>query len=72
MGLLRTSYMYGGFPNTILKYNLVRFRVCIIKLRRARMLILRCILSPKKLNYLKKKINNNNNIYLKSNIQKVQ
>ena len=55
MVLLQTSYMYGGFPNTILKYNLVRFGVCMIKLRHARMLILRCILnSPQKMNYLKK------------------
>ena len=48
MILLRTSYMYGDFSNTILDYNLVRFGVCMIKLRHKRMLILRCILPPKK------------------------
>ena len=48
MVLLRTSYMYGTFSNTILDYNLVRFGVCMIKLRHERMLILRCILPPKK------------------------
>ena len=47
MALLRTSYMYGASSNTILDYNLVRFRVCMIKLRHERMLILRCILPPK-------------------------
>ena len=52
--LLRTSYMYGASSNTILDYNLVRFGVCMIKLRHERMLILRCILPPKKLNYLQK------------------
>ena len=41
MALLRTSYMYGGF------HNVVRFGVCMIKLRHERMLILRCILPPK-------------------------
>ena len=46
MVLLRTSYMYGTFSNTILDYNLVRFGVCMIKLRHERMLILRCILPP--------------------------
>ena len=56
MVLLRTSYMYGTSSNTILNYNLVRFGVCMIKLRHERMLILRCILPPKKLNYLKKKL----------------
>ena len=45
----------GASPNTILDYNLVRFGVCIIKLCHERMLILRCILPPKKLNYLQKK-----------------
>ena len=44
MVLLRTSYMYGATSNTILDYILVRFRVCMIKLRHERMLILRCIL----------------------------
>ena len=47
MVLLRTSYMYGASSNTILNYNLVRFGVCMIKLRHERMLILRCIF-PKK------------------------
>ena len=48
MVLLRTSYMYGTFSNTILDYNLVRFGVCMIKLklRHERMLILRFILPP--------------------------
>ena len=49
MVLLRTSYIYSGTSsNTILDYNLVRFGVCMIKLRHERMLILRCILPPKK------------------------
>ena len=48
MVLLRTSYMYGASSNTILDYNLVRFGVCMIKLRHERMLILICILPPKK------------------------
>ena len=52
MVLLRTIYMYGVSSNTILDYNLVRFGVCMIKLRHERMLILKCILPPpKKLNY---------------------
>ena len=55
MALLRTSYMYGASSNTILDYNVVRFGVCMIKLRHERMLILRCILPPKKPNYLQKK-----------------
>ena len=60
MVLLRTScysICTRASLNTILNYNLVRFRVCMIKLRRERMLILilRCILPPKKLNYLQKK-----------------
>ena len=57
MALPRISYMYGTSSNTILDYNLMRFGVCIIKLRHERMLILRCILpTPKKnLNYLQKK-----------------
>ena len=38
----------GASSNTILDYNLVRIRVCIIKLCHERMLILRCILPPKK------------------------
>ena len=37
----------GVSSNTILDYNLVRFGVCMIKLRHERMLILRCILPPK-------------------------
>ena len=55
MVLLRTSYMYGGFLEYFLNDNLMRFGVCMIKLRHERMLILRCILPPKKLNYLQKK-----------------
>ena len=56
MVLLQTSYMYGATSNTILDYILVRFGVCMIKLRHERMPILRCILPPpKKLNYLQKK-----------------
>ena len=47
MALLRTSYMFGTSSNTILEYNLVRFGVCMIKLRHERMLILRCILPQK-------------------------
>ena len=47
MVLLRTSYICTGTSsNTILDYNLVRFGVCMIKLRHERMLILRCILPP--------------------------
>ena len=60
MVLLRTSYICTGTSsNTILDYNLVRFGVCMIKLRHERMLILRCILPPppKKMNYLQKKVN---------------
>ena len=45
----------GVSSNTILNYNLVRFEVCMIKLCHERMLLLRCIPSPKKLNYLQKK-----------------
>ena len=58
MVLLRTSHMYGTFSNTILDYNLVRFGVCMMKLRHERMLILRCILPPPKKNELppKKKL----------------
>ena len=37
----------GASSNTILDYNLVRFGVCMIKLRHERMLILRCILKLK-------------------------
>ena len=49
MVLLRTSYICTGTSsNTILDYNLVRFGVCMIKLRHERMLILRCILPPPK------------------------
>ena len=49
MVLLRTSYMYGDFLEYyILDYNLVRFGVCMIKLRHERMLIIRCILPPPK------------------------
>ena len=55
---LRTSYMYGATSNTNLDYILVRFGVCMIKLRHEKMLILRCIPPPpKKLNYLQKKGN---------------
>ena len=47
MVLLRTSYICTGTSsNTILDYNLVRFRICMIKLCHERMLILRCILPP--------------------------
>ena len=47
MVLLRTSYICTGTSsNTILDYNLVRFGVCMIKLRHERMLIIRCILPP--------------------------
>ena len=53
MVLLRTSYICTGTSsNTILDYNLVRFGVCMIKLRHERMLILRCILPPPKKNEL--------------------
>ena len=38
----------GASSNTILNDNLVRFGVCMIKLCHERMLILRCILPPKK------------------------
>ena len=49
MVLLRTiAICMGASSNTILNYNLVRFEVCMIKLRRERMLILGCILPPKK------------------------
>ena len=49
MVLLRTSYICTRTSsNTILDYNLVRFGVCMIKLRHERMLILRCILPSKK------------------------
>ena len=49
MVLLRTSYICTGTSSkTILDYNLVRFGVCMIKLRHERMLILRCILPPPK------------------------
>ena len=47
----------GASSNTILNDNLVRYGVCMIKLRHEKMLILRCILPQKKLNYLQKKIN---------------
>ena len=57
MVLLRTAIGTGASWNTILNYNLVRFGVCMIKLCHERMLILRCILPPKKLNYFQKKIN---------------
>ena len=57
MVLLRTSYMYGDFLEYYFRLQFVRFLECMIKLRHERMLILRCILSPKKLNYLQKKVN---------------
>ena len=47
MVLLRTRCT-GTSSNTILDYNLVRFGVCMIKLRHERMLILRLILPPQK------------------------
>ena len=46
----------GATSNTILDYNLVRFGVCIIKLRHERMLILRCILPQKNELPAKKKL----------------
>ena len=53
MVLLRTiAICMGASSNPILNYNLVRFEVCMIKLRHERMLILRCILPPK--NFQKK------------------
>ena len=49
MVLLRTiAICTGTSSSTSLDYNLVRFGVCMIKLRHERMLILRCILPPKK------------------------
>ena len=57
MVLLRTSYICTETSsNTILDYNLVRFGVCMTKLRHERMLILRCILPPKKLITSRKKL----------------
>ena len=47
MALHAIAICTGASSNTILDYNLVRFRVCMIKLRHERMSILRCILSPK-------------------------
>ena len=47
----------GVSSNTILNYNLVRFEVCMIKLRHERMLILRCTLPLKNLITSRKKIN---------------
>ena len=55
MALHAIAICTGASSNTILDYNLVRFGVCMITLRHERMLILRCILPPKKLNYLLKK-----------------
>ena len=56
MALLRTSYNKEASSNTILDYNLVRFGICMIKLRHERMLILRCTPSfPPKTEYLQKK-----------------
>ena len=52
MVLLRTIAIgAGASSNTILNYNLVRFGVCLIKLRHERMLILRCISPPPKKKY---------------------
>ena len=50
MVLLRTSYICTGTSsNIILDYNLVRFGVCMIKLRHERILILiKMYHSPKK------------------------
>ena len=48
MALLGLAICTGASSNTILDYNLVRFGVCIIKLRHERMLILRCISFPQK------------------------
>ena len=46
MVLLRPTICTGASSNSILDYNLVRFGVCMIKLRHEIMLILRCILPP--------------------------
>ena len=46
----------GASSNTILDYNLVRFGVCMIKLRHERMQILIFILPPQKMNYLLKNL----------------
>ena len=54
--MLRNSYMYGASSNTILNYNLVRFGVCMIKLRHERILILRCIFPQKNWITSRKKI----------------
>ena len=51
----RLAICTGASSVNILDYNLMRFGVCMIKLRHGRMLILRCILPFKKLNYLQKK-----------------
>ena len=47
LNLQEIAICTGASSNTILDYNLVRFEVCMIKLRHQRMLILRCILPPK-------------------------
>ena len=58
MLLLRTSYIVtGSSSNNILNLKLVRLGVYIVKLCHEKMLILRCILPPKKLNLVQKKLN---------------
>ena len=48
MALLWTiAICTGASLNTILDYKLVRFGVCMMKLRHEIMLMLRCILPPK-------------------------
>ena len=56
MVLLRTSYRYGGFLEYYFKLQFSAFW-SMIKLRHERMLILRCILPPKKRITSRKKIN---------------
>ena len=57
MLLLRTSCSYGVFRNNILNFKLVRLGVYMVKPCQEKMLISRCILPPKKLNLLQKKLN---------------
>ena len=57
MVLLRTSYMYGGFLEYYFRLQFSAFWSMHDKTATKRMLILRCILPPKKLNYLQKKVN---------------
>ena len=53
MALLRLAICKGASSNTILDYNLVRFGICMIKLRLERMLILRCYPPPSPGHHLK-------------------